>query len=56
MNIVTYELQPGNCIFKDLSKELFNIHQLEYPASSSEIVFGLDEITRKTNWLKDLGL
>ena len=48
---ITYELQPGIYNFKDLAKTLFNILQLEYPESSSEIDIEFDNITRKIIWL-----
>ena len=44
----TYELQPCIHTSKDLSEALFNILQLEYPESSSEIVIEFDHITRQT--------
>ena len=48
-SFITYELEPGIYIFKHLSEAVFNILQLEYPKSSSEIVIEFDDITRKTN-------
>ena len=47
----TNELQPSIYIFEDLSETLFNILQLEYPESSSEIVIEFNDITNKNNWL-----
>ena len=47
-SFITYELQPGIYTFKDLSEALFNILQLEYPESSSEIVIEFDDFTWKT--------
>ena len=44
----TYELQPGIYTFKDLSEAFFNILQIEYPSSNSEIAIEFDDITRKT--------
>ena len=46
-SFITYELQPGIYIFKDLSEALLNILQLEYTASSCEIVMEFDDMTRK---------
>ena len=47
-NFITYELELGIYIFKDLSKSVFNFLQPEYPASSNVIVIELDDITMKT--------
>ena len=47
-SFITYKITPGIYAFKDLSEALFNILQLEYPESSSEIVIEFDDITRKT--------
>ena len=47
-SFVTHINTPGIYTFKDLHEALFNILQLEYPESSSEIVIEVD-ITRKTN-------
>ena len=44
----THELDPGIYTFKDISKVLFSILQLEFPSSNSEIAIELDDITRKT--------
>ena len=55
-NFNTYELQPGIYTFNDLSKALFNILQTNYPASSSEIVFEFDDITRKTKLVVKSGI
>ena len=47
-SFITFELKPGVYTFKDISKALVNILQLEYPSSKSDIAIGLDDITRKT--------
>ena len=52
----TYELDPGIYTFKDLSKALFNILQLEYPESSSKIVIEFDDNTRKTKLVVKSGI
>ena len=43
----TYELQPGIYTFNDLSESVFNILQLQYPASSNLIVIEFDDNTMK---------
>ena len=52
----TYELQPGNYTFKDVSEALFNILLLENPESSSEIVIDFNDITRKTKLVVNSGI
>ena len=52
----SYKITPGIYTFKDLSKALFNILQLEYPESSSEIVIEFDDITRKTKLVIKSGI
>ena len=47
-NFITYELEPGIYSYREISEALFNVLQLEYPSSDSEILIRLDEITRKT--------
>ena len=47
-SFITYELETGIYNFKGLSKALYNVLQLEYPESSSEIVIENDDITMKT--------
>ena len=47
-SFITYELEPGNYAFKDLSEVLFNILQHEYPSSNGENVIELDDISRIT--------
>ena len=55
-SFTTYELTPGIYTFKDNSEALFNILQLEYPESSSEIVIGFADITRKTKLVVKSGI
>ena len=55
-SFITYELQAGIYIFKDLSEAVFNNLQLEYPPSNSEIVIELDDIARKTKLVVRLGI
>ena len=45
-SFVFYGLQPGIYTFKDISEALFNILQLEYPESGTEVLIRLDDITR----------
>ena len=47
-SFITYELDPAIYSYKDISKALFNILQPEYPASHSEILIRLADITTKT--------
>ena len=47
-SFITYELQPGVYILKDLSEALFNILQSEYPGPSNLIVNEIDDISIKT--------
>ena len=47
-SFITYELDPGNYTFKDISEALFNILQFLYPEPSNVIVIEYDDITRKT--------
>ena len=55
-SLITYEIQPGIYTFKDLSKAVYNILQLEYPKSGSELVIEFDDITRKTKLVVDNGI
>ena len=55
-SFITYELQPRNYTFKDLSKALFNILQTEYPDTGSEIVIEFDDITRKNKLVVRSGI
>ena len=52
----TYELQPNNYTFEDLSEALFNTLQIEYPGSNSEIDNEHDDITGKTNLVINSGV
>ena len=47
-SIITYELQPGTCTFKDISEVLLNFLQSEYKGEIKKIVIEYDDITRKT--------
>ena len=47
-SFVTIIFTPDIYNFKDLYEALFNILQLEYPESSSEIVIEVDDNTKKT--------
>ena len=55
-SFITYELEP--CIYsnREISEALFNILQLEYPSSDSEILIRLDDITRKTKLVVNSGI
>ena len=55
-SFVTYELHPCIYSYKDLSKALFDILQLEYPSSDSEILVRFDDITRKTKLVVNSGI
>ena len=46
-SFMTYELDPCFYTYKNISKALFNILQLEYPSSSGNIVIENDDITMK---------
>ena len=48
-SFITYELEPGIYSYREISEALFNILQLEYPQSDSEILIRLDDITKKLN-------
>ena len=52
----TYELEPGNYTFKDISEALFKILQPEYPSSMSEIAIEIDDITRKSKMVVRSGI
>ena len=47
-NFITYELEPGNYNFEDLSKSIFNILQPKYLASSKVIFVEFDDFFRRT--------
>ena len=53
---MTFKFTPGLYTFKDLSEALFNILQLEYPETNSEIVIEFDDITRKTKLIVRSGI
>ena len=52
----TYELEPGIYSYREISEASFNILQLEYPSSDSEILIRLDNITRKTKLIVNSGI
>ena len=52
----TYELEPGFYSYTEISEALFNILQLEYPPSNSEILIKLDDVTRKTKLIVNSGI
>ena len=47
-NFITYELQPGNYTFKDLSDVLFRILLPEYEGFNNAIDIEFDDISLKT--------
>ena len=47
-SFIIYELDPGFCTFKDLSKAFFTIHQHENPSPDSEVLISLDDISKKS--------
>ena len=55
-SFITYELQPGIYIFKDISEALFNILQPEYPEPGNAIVIEFDDFTRKTKLVVKSGI
>ena len=55
-SFITYELEPGIYSYRDISEALFYILQSEYPSSDSEILFRLDDITRKTKLVVNSGI
>ena len=55
-SFVTYELDPGNYSYREISEALFYILQSEYPQSNSEILIRLDDITRKTKLIVNSGI
>ena len=46
-SFITYEISPGIYTFKDISEDLFNILQPEYPGRSNVIDIEYDDITMK---------
>ena len=55
-SFIFYELEPCIYSYREASEALFNILQLEYPSSDSEILIRLDEITRKTKLVVNSGI
>ena len=55
-SFITYELEPGIYSYREISEALFNILQLEYPSSDSEILIRLDDIIRKTKMVVNSGI
>ena len=55
-SFITYELEPGIYSYREISEDLFNILQLEYPSSDSKILIRLDDITRKTKLVVASGI
>ena len=53
---ITYELEPGTYSYRKISEALFNILQLEYQSSDSEIPIRLDDITKKTELVVNSGI
>ena len=56
LSFTTYELQPRINNFKDISEDLFNILQTQYPEPSNVIVIEFDDITRKTKLVVKNGI
>ena len=55
-SFITYELEPGIYIYREISEALFYILQSEYPQSDSEILIRLDDVTRKTKLVVNSGI
>ena len=55
-SFITYELEPGIYTFKDISKALLNILQIEYPGPSNVINIEFDDIARKTKLVVNIGI
>ena len=55
-SFVTYKLDPGIYIYKDIAVALYYILQSEYPQSNSEILIRLDDISRKTKLVVRSGI
>ena len=55
-SFITYELQPGDYRFKDISEALFNILRSEYAGPSNVIDFEFDNITRKAKLVGSSGI
>ena len=55
-SFTTYELEPGIYSYREISEALFYFLQSEYPQSDSEILFRLDDITKKTKLVVNSGI
>ena len=55
-NYITFKITPGIYTFKDISKALFTILQLEHPGPSNMIVIEFDDITKKTKLIVRSGI
>ena len=55
-SFITLELQPNIYTFKNICEALFNILQIEYPESGSEIVIDFDDITTKNKLVVNSGI
>ena len=55
-SFITYELEPGIHSYREISKALFNILQLEYPSSDNKILIRHDDNTRKTKLVVGSGI
>ena len=55
-SFITYELQPGIYIFKEISEALSNILQTEYPGPNNVIDFEYYDITMKTKLVVRSGI
>ena len=55
-SFITYKITLGIYTFEDLSEVFFNILQLEYPESSTEIFNEFVDITRKTKLVVKSGI
>ena len=55
-SFITYELELGNYTFEDISEDLFNILQPEYPEPSNAIVIEFDDVTRKDKVVVNSGI
>ena len=55
-SFITYELEPGNYSYREISEALFYILQSEYPSSDNEILIRLDDITRNTKLIVNSGI
>ena len=55
-SFIIYKSEPGIYSYREISEALFNILQLEYPSSDSEILIRLDDITRRTKLVVNSGI